>query len=248
MSDVFQKEDERKLACLCKALSLKTPDKFLINTRQKLAEILIEQNKYPEAKTEIEKIINIREENQWKIPGKIKEWSKQSWYKSTEGLSNNNRLYKAHKSKAEELLFHDIPEEIVAVEFVNSNRNILNFVKERNKYGFFNFEGLMEKPQIGDILKVRFKENKEEGYFNVLTARKITEHTNCSAIKEFHGSVKIKENLQIGFVEDVFIDQKTISKYKIYQGQELKGKAILSYNKKRNNWGWKAIEITNKKG
>jgi hypothetical protein len=42
----------------------------------------------------------------------------------------------------------------VAFEFVNDNKSMLNFVKDRRKFGFFNYSGHLDKPQIGDQLKV----------------------------------------------------------------------------------------------
>jgi len=44
-------------------------------------------------------------------------------------------------------------------------------------------------------------------------------------------------------IEDIFIDPKIIEESKLTDGQTVKGRAILSFNKKKNEWGWKAIII-----
>jgi hypothetical protein len=247
MSDVFDNDDERKVACLCKALSLNTPDSFLINIRQKLAELLISQKKYQEAKTEIEIILTTRRENDWRIPNQISAWTKQTWYQSIDHKKDNRSFYYKYLATAEEILFQDIPEEIIVVEFVNKEKNILNFVKDKTMSGFFNYSGLVEKPTIGDILKVRFKGDGQEGFFKVLTAKKIVDFIDVSAIMIFKGNIHIVESSNIGFIkekdEDIFIDSKLIKDNNIQQKQEIKGRAILSFNKKKNNWGWKAISI-----
>ena len=42
-------------------------------------------------------------------------------------------------------------------------------------------------------------------------------------------------------MEDVFINPAIIKKEGYIQGQEISGKALLSFNKKKSSWGWKAI-------
>ena len=232
-----------ELTSLCKALSLKTPDEFLINTRQKLAEILIIENKYQEAKTEIEKLLLARKENNWKIPKQITEWTEQSWYESNTSFKDNQSLYKQYKKKAEEILFAGVPEEIVVIEFVNTNKSIINFVKDKSKHGFFSYSGLMEKPEIGDLISVRFNGEGQEGFYKVFSIRKTANDTACSAIKEFQGRVKMGAAGSFGFVDDVFVEPALIVKHEINKNDLIKGKAVLSFNKKKNHWGWKAIKI-----
>ena len=208
-----------------------------------MAELLIEQKKYSEAKTEIAKIIDVRKENNWRIPNAVAEWTEQPWYKSTQVKKDNSPFYRQYLKVAEELLYQDIPEETVAVEFVNSNKNILNFVKDEMKHGFFNFSSLIENPMIGDILKVRFDGDGHEGYFKVLTAKKMDGNYQCAAMKNFQGTIHIKGPVHFGFVENVFVEPKLILQKNIVQDQHIQGKAILSFNKKKNEWGWKAIQI-----
>jgi len=239
----FQAEDKKKMACLCKALSLNTPNEKLVNIRQKLAEILINENKFQEAKTEIEKIISARNDKNYRIPKQITEWTKQEWYKNTQSQKDNVSFYKQYLKIAEEILFADIPEEIVVVEFVNKNKAMLNFIKDKTKHGFFKYAGLVEKPEIGDIIAVRFSGEGRDGFYKALSIRKITDEITCEALKQFSGNLKMKESANFGFVDDVFIDPKLIVKHQLNKDDLIKGKAVLSFNKKRNGWGWKAIKI-----
>lgn len=243
LADTFQPEDERKIACLCKALSLKTPNEFLINTRQKLAEILIEKNKFQEAKTEIEKILLARNDNNWKVPKKILEWTEQDWFKNNTSLKDNFPFYKQYLKSAEEILFADIPEETVAVEFINENKSIINFVKDKSKHGFFNYSGMIDKPKIGDLINVRFSGDGQDGFYKVLSIKKSSSDSVCDAIKNFQGNLKMREPASFGFVENIFVEPSLIVKHELNKNDLIKGKAILSFNKKKNEWGWKAIEI-----
>lgn len=243
MAEIFSKDKELVFACYSKALSLKTHENYIVKLRQKYAELLIDKELYLEAKTEIEKLTNTRLQNKWKLPKQVKQWIKEEWYKRTKIKNDNKNLYLLYSIKAEEILFQDIPEEIIAVEFVNKNKNILSFVRDKEKHGFFNYSSFIENPKIGNILKVRFKDKVHNGYYTTLTIKKEESNIESSAIKEFDGILKIISPQGFGFVEDIFIESKVIKNKKLEDKQEVKGKAILSYNKKKSEWGWKAFQV-----
>lgn len=241
MAGIFHDDKEIRFACYCKALSLKTPEDFLVKIRQTFAEMLIERNLFSEAKTEIQKIIEIREKHQWKIPNQISSWMSQDWYNSTTANLHNQELYSIYQKRAEEILFQDIPEEIIAIEFVNENKGMATFIKNKLKNGFFKFSDHIDKPKIGDVLIVRFKGEGQDGFYKILTAKKADVSNTTEALKEFNGPLKIFDPQNFGIVNDVFIEPKLVLENAFKGGDEVKGKAILSFNKKRNEWGWKAI-------
>lgn len=243
LADTFQAEDKRKMACLCKALSLKTPNEFLINTRQKIAEILIKESKFQEAKTEIEKILSTRNDKNWRIPPQLTEWTQLDWYKNNKSEKDNSSFYKQHVNIAEEILFSDIPEEVVVVEFVNENKSILNFVKNKTKHGFFKYAGMIDKPEIGDLISVRFNGESQNGFYKVLSIKKSSSDSVCKAVKDFQGNLKIREPESFGFVEDIFLQPSLIVKHELKDHDMIKGKAILSFNKKKETWGWRAFQV-----
>lgn len=243
MAEIFSEDKDIQFACYCKALSLKTPEDFLVKLRQTFSEMLIEKKMYNEAKTEIQKVIATREKHEWKLPNQIVQWTEQEWYKSAIAKKDNQDLYSSHIKQAEEILFQDIPEEIIAVEFVNENKSMLNFVKDKRKFGFFNYSGNLTKPQIGELLKVRFNGDGQDGFYKILSAKKADSNVSSDAMKDFEGTIKVVSPQNFGFIEDIFIEPKIIEKNKLTEGQQVKGRAILSFNKKKNEWGWKAIEI-----
>ena len=62
--------------------------------------------------------------------------------------------------------------------------------------------------------------------------------------KQFCEEVRVSNGM--GFTaSDVFVAQPLVSKRRIQDGQRLSGKAVLSLNKMRGNWGWRAISIAN---
>jgi hypothetical protein len=48
----------------------------------------------------------------------------------------------------------------------------------------------------------------------------------------------------MGFtLSDIFIPPPFVEQYRIRDGQTISGAAVLSFNKKRQEWGWKAISL-----
>lgn len=244
MAEIFPNDKEIQFACYCKALSLKTPEDFLVKLRQTFSEMLIEKRMYNEAKTEIQKVIATREKHEWKLPNQIVQWTEQEWYKSATSKKDNLDLYSSHLKQAEEILFQDIPEEVIVVEFVNENKSMLNFVKDKRKHGFFNYSGNLTKPQIGDLLKVRFNGDGQDGFYKILTAKKADSNETTDAVKNFEGKIKVVSPQNFGFIEDIFIEPRIIERNKLNNGQQVRGRAILSFNKKKKEWGWKAIIVS----
>lgn len=203
MADFFTDNKELQFACYCKALSLNSQEEYLINVKQKFAYLLIENKMYNEAKTKIKEIVNIREKHGWKIPSKIENWTLQNWYKSAVSKRNNQDLHTKYAKKAEEILYKDIPKEIVLVIYVNENKNILYFTKYGQKYGFFRYSDT-NRPKIGDILEVQFEDSEnKEGFLRHYQSKKIGSDTKSEAIKEFQGKLTIANNF--GFIDDFLL-------------------------------------------
>lgn len=243
LAEIMSSDNEAKFACFCKALSLKTSEDFLLKIRKSFAAMLIQREMYAEAKTEIEKVIQVINKNEWSLPNQIKDWTNQDWYANTSSNKDNQDVYAQHTRKAEELLFQNIQEELVAVEFVNEHKQVLNFVKDQTKYGFFKYKGCINNPKIGDVLKVRFDGDGQDNYFKILTAKVELNPAPMKALKQFSGLLKVNTKFSFGFVDDIFISPDLMKKDNLLEGSTISGQAIMSFNKKKNEWGWKALSI-----
>ena len=245
MAEIFMDNKDMEFACYCKALSLRAPNEFLIKTRQVFAKLLVERELYPEAKAEIKNIIAVREEKGWKIPNDIVQWTESSWYSDSQEPKNNKALYETHRKKAEELLYSDLPEHLVVVEFVNQDRKILTFVKDKTFNGFFNYEGLVSSPKIGDVLRVRIEPVGNEGFHRALTVETIDDISGVDipSLKKVSGTIRIPQDKNFGFLEDVFVPPNLIESSGLIDGQNISIEAILSYNKSKEEWGWKGVLI-----
>ncbi|MEO6135459.1 MAG: hypothetical protein ABIP35_09925 [Ginsengibacter sp.] len=242
LAEAFSNEPDNEFACYCKALTCYSPETMLVKLRQKIAVMLISKQFFNEAKTEIEILIKTRKENGWKIPSTITNWEGQDWYKNAIANHSNLSFYKQYTSIAEDLLFSDMPEEKVFVDFVNNDRKILNFIASESKFGFFKYDRFFKEIKVGEVLQVRFRQGNKEGLFQINTAKKIIDNNfKTQFFKDVSGKIEIPEGRNFGFIDKVFIHPSIITKRKLENGLSIKGQAIKSYNKEKKQWSWKLI-------
>ena len=53
---------------------------------------------------------------------------------------------------------------------------------------------------------------------------------------------KIKEGKNFGFVGDIFVDESLL-KDNVVAGEYVSVKAVITYNQKKDSWGWRAIAL-----
>lgn len=242
LGEALSYDPDKEFACYCKALTCFAKETMLVKLRQKIASILISKEFYNEAKTEIEIIIETRTKSGWIIPAIITNWENQDWYKSAISSKSNLPFYEKYTAIAEDLLFSDVDEVKIFVDFVNSDKKMLNFIISESEFGFFKYEKFLKEVKVGDVLLVRFKQGSKEGLYQVYTAKKTTdENFRNQFFKEVAGKVEIPEGKNFGFVDKIYIHPSVISRRKLENGLSIKGHAIKSYDKLKSHWGWKLI-------
>lgn len=247
LAEAFSNDLDTVFACYCKALSCHSPEEMLVNLRQKMAKMLISRNLYNEARFEIERLVETRNLHDYKLPNEVKQWQAEEWYKNANQLKSNAALYKAHSQRADELLFRDTPQTPVIVEFVNDDKQILNFITAESKFGFFKYDRFLKKVNIGDTLHVRFQGGCKDGMNQVFTVLKVEDDDlKKQFLRSVEGEVKIAPGKSFGFLGDVYIHPSIVKKMKLFDGMLIKGLAIRSFNPDKKTWGWKLTETNEK--
>ena len=248
LGEAFSDDADKVFACYCKALSCQSPEEMLVNLRQKMASILINKKLFAESKTEIELLVKARTLKGYKIPNEVVNWQSQGWYKTTEVKKSNANFYKQYTGAAEAILFMDVPEETVMVDFVNTDRKILNFIASDTKYGFFKYERFLRDVNVGDTFKVRFQGGSAGGIHQVYTVSKVRDEDFIKGYKkEVTGEVKITLGKPFGFLGDIFIHPALVTKLGLVNGIQLNGTAIKTFNQEKKQWGWKLITVNTEK-
>jgi hypothetical protein len=242
LAEAFSTDPDKVFACYCKALSCKSPDEMLVNLRQKMARLLIARKLHNEARTEIDLLVLARTEHSYKIPAEVNNWQAMDWYKTAIVAKSNFAFYKTYIPIAEALLFSDVPEESIIVEFVNTDKKILNFIASETKFGFFKYDRFLSDVKVGDTLKVRFQGGSNGGMHQLYTVIKVKDISLMNNFtKDVNSIVRIPEGKSFAFIDDVFIHPSLVVKLKLTDGSTFSGKAIKSYNQEKKQWGWKLI-------
>ena len=247
LGDIHQPASPKAaLSCYCKALLCSKDIKFIGKVKIKLAELLVKNSSYPQAKLEIDEVVGYRIKNNQKAPKAAELLKGEPWYETETAAVSNQELYIKNASMAEELLYADLKELIGVVDNVNQEKKLLHFIVSRNIDGIIKFSDLSDKFDEGDAIAVRVSKytGKQGTYYRALTSCRTTKAIPESLVKPFEDSVR--EENGMGFTDSgIFIPPPMVRTHNIKSNDYVSGQAILNYNKKRSEWGWKAISINN---
>lgn len=136
-------------------------------------------------------------------------------------------------------------EKIGVIDHVNHDRRVLHFIVDRDIDGVIPFSELSDTFREGDAISVKlstYTTTDRKKMYRVLNAVGTDQLPSTQIKKRFCEAVRVSNGM--GFTEsDIFISPPLIDEHQIQDGQEISGIALLNYNKKRSNWGWKAISI-----
>ena len=243
LAELYEDEPEKAIACLCRAVSSSTQEKFLVNARLNLAVKLNEAGKLNEALTELTKSVRARQDEGWNVVSSYADAVERLGKKGAVILDNNKALYRQYRPIADELLYADIPEQIGVVTFLNIDKKVAHFNVSRTVTGHFKYEGSMSRVQPGDFVAVRLEQRTGKyGDYWVPLSVKLTEQVPSDKVcKSFSGPVKRAVEKEFGFVGYVFVPPALLKG--IENGSIMTGSALWSFDKMKNRDSWKAVAI-----
>ncbi|SFV28347.1 DUF7017 domain-containing protein [Thermoflavifilum thermophilum] len=240
----LSQDDDIQFACYCKALSLGTRDDYLVRVRTAFVERLIARGMFAEAKKEIEKLVRTYEQQNWKIPQQIQNHTKQEWFQRSYPEVHPEQLYRQYAPKADEVLYFDLPEQIVYVNHLNPEKGVIGFIRDKSCHGFFYVgEAKAREFHLGDALRVRFHEQAKQSFYQWVSLFPAPGHDYPDSFcKSFTGNLHLHASGRYGFVNDVYIDASLLKSH-LSNKQKLTGRAILFYQQHKNKWSWIAISV-----
>ena len=136
-------------------------------------------------------------------------------------------------------------EKIGMVDHVNNNKQVLHFIVDRYTDGVIPFSQLNSEFSEGDAISVCLSKctTKDGVKYRVVIASDTDETISDSLLKKFEEEVS--ESKGMGFTDsNIFLPASLMEKNNIQNLNIVSGTAIINYNKKRMEWGWKAISIS----
>ena len=247
LAELYDDEPEKAIACLCRAVSCPTQEKFLVNARLNLAIKLYGAGKLSEALTELTKSVKTRRDEGWSVLASHAEVMEKSAEIGAIVLSDNRALYRSYRSITDELLFADIPEQIGVITFLNTDKKVAHFTVSRTVSGHFKYEGSMARVQPGEFVAVRLEQRtgKEGNFWVPLSVKQTLNYPSEDIFRAFSGPVRRAPEKGFGFVEDVFISPALLAGAE--NGSTVTGSALWAFDKSKNKYGWKAIKVETQK-
>lgn len=242
MSELFEVNSNKYISCLCEAINVGYKQEMLLGVRLKLLKSLIVLKLYNEARFELDQIIHIREKNNWNVGGDLIVLKSTEWYREASFLKSNKYFYLKYSNLVNEILFNDVDEEIVLVEWVNNKKGMLNFIVSDKRSGFFHYKDLVENIIEGDFLNVRLFGGGVNARYKAYTITKTNVDLKTGLKERFEGVINIVDD-NYGFVEHIFVSKNLIEKNKLVQNDFVKGIKMLSYDKKKSRFSWKCFAV-----
>ena len=75
---------------------------------------------------------------------------------------------------------------------------------------------------------------------SIIDSELTNDSASDKALKIFEESVEVVNGY--GFTEsNIFMDPGLVKKYQVVDGAQVKGTAVINYNKNKGTWGWKVL-------
>ncbi len=139
-----------------------------------------------------------------------------------------------------------LAETIGVVDHVNREKGVLHFIVDREIDGVVPLSKVDESFTEGDSIALWLSKytSRHGTAYLVHRAEASGKQPDSDIRKQFCEEVRVSNGM--GFTEsNVFVAQPLVSMRRIQDGQRVSGTAVLSFNKKRGIWGWRAISIAN---
>lgn len=239
LGTIYAEDTKIQQACYARALCCKTPETFLLNVRQKLAALLADNNQWSEARVEIDALCKTRIQNNWRIPAEVLQWKGCQAYIEAHLKRNNDDLYTSLRQAADILLLDAGCKHHGVIWKVNKEKQTASFFVNDQIHGGFSYARLTKTLEVGDSV-VLYLENviaAESQYYKVTHLDHNEGTCPDTQIRSFEGRLRISGS--IGFVGDVFISADLM--VEASKAPACGGKAVKTFDHKRNAWGWKAF-------
>lgn len=140
--------------------------------------------------------------------------------------------------------FDIFPETIGVIDHINAARGLLHFIVDADAQGTYPLADFAGDAILGGSVALRLAtyHSRRGAFVRALTVAPSGEAAGPKVRKLFKDAVRVDKGM--GFTSDgVFVPPDLVTAHGLDDGDYISGTAVLSHNKKRQTWGWKAIVI-----
>lgn len=247
LSDVFttDTDQDKKLACLLRAVNGNTQENFLGKIRIKLATLFLQRNEFNRARHQIDKVVQCYYSQGWHLPFEIQQWIHEPWFNNA---TPDNTAPIDYMKITDEILLEGTEEAIAIVTYCNPKLNKTTLV-----YGYKQelTQKLRFKAYKGSAFKINYVFDAQ-GNPKVIHGQKVKLPDDLSYAKKVEGTVSKRPAnpfafLKIDSIDDCYIPPELVNEHKLSDGQQITSTIALCFNKKKSVWCWNCITIKKQK-
>ena len=240
LSDVFENDDEKKLACLLRAVHCRTQETFLGKVRIKLADLYLKRKQPSFARYHIDAVARCYASQGWHLPNEIDCWIHQPWFNQTAPDGNDPMDY---KTITDNILCDGADECIAVVTYhdPNSRKSFLVYGYEKRLSLKLSF-----KVSAGNILKLHYVKDKE-GCVRVVSATKTQLPSGLDYAKHIKGTISKRDDKEFAFLKagarKCFVPPYAVKKNNLKNEDHVASLIVYDYDKKKDKWNWVCVNV-----
>ena len=233
------------LSCYAKSLTCQCDLQF--NGRAKLGAIqeLVALGQYAVASAEVQVLHSYRMKEGHKIDEALTQYMHADWYvPDSKGVDVG--FYKDHSVAATELLNTFLPTTIGVITYISEKAHKAFIVADGDKLLTYHYDDAASIREMDVVSVVYTTYERPDGTtgFQAVSCELTDQEAPNTLIKQFGEKIKvIGSGMAFTVKHNIFIDKQLVEQHQLMNGDVVSLTAIRSFNKKKNSWGWQAMDI-----
>ncbi len=245
LAETMAGDHDMALSCYAKSLTCQCDLQF--NGRAKLGIIqeLVALGQYAEASAEVQTLHSYRTKEGHKVGETLTRYMHADWY-VPDSKAVDAGFYKDHSVAATELLNTFLPTTIGVVTYISEKAHKAFIVADGDKLLTYHYDDAASIREMDVVSVVYTTYERPDGTtgFQAVSCELTDQEAPNTLIKQFGEKIKvIGSGMAFTVKHNVFIDKQLVEQHQLMNGDVVSLTAIRSFNKKKNSWGWQAVDI-----
>lgn len=245
LAETMAGDHDMALSCYAKSLTCQCDLQF--NGRAKLGIIqeLVALGQYAVASAEVQALHSYRTKEGHKVGETLTQYMHADWY-VPDDTAVDAGFYKNHSVAATELLNKFLPTTIGVITYISEKAHKAFIVAEGDILLTYHYDDAASIREMDVVSVVYTTYERPDGTtgFQAVSCELTDQEAPNTLIKQFGEKIKvIGSGMAFTVKHNVFIDKQLVERHQLMNGDVVSLMAIRSFNKKKNSWGWQAVNI-----
>lgn len=245
LAETMAGDHDMALSCYAKSLTCQCDLQF--NGRAKLGIIqeLVALGQYAVASAEVQALHSYRMKEGHKVGETLTQYMYADWY-VPDSMAIDAGFYKNHSVAATELLNKFLPTTIGVITYISEKAHKAFIVAEGDILLTYHYDDAASIREMDVVSVVYTTYERPDGTtgFQAVSCELTDQEAPNTLIKQFGEKIKvIGSGMAFTVKHNVFIDKQLVEQHQLMNGDVVSLTAIRSFNKKKNSWGWQAVDI-----